>query len=244
MKIVIVKDHEEMSIKAAELISSQIKGNPKSVIGLATGSTPEETYSILINKYKNDNLSFKNITTFNLDEYVSLSDTHEKSYRYFMNNQLFNHIDINKENTYVPSGLGNIKENADEFENKISELGPIDLQLLGLGQNAHIGFNEPGSPKNGRTTEVDLTSSTIEANKKYFNSVDEVPKTAISMGIGTIMDSKSILLLASGEAKAKAVKDMIEGQITEEVPASFLQKHGNVTVIIDAKASSLLEGKY
>ena len=240
MKIIITKNHQEMSKKAAELIAEQVKNNPKSVLGLATGSTPEETYGLLIKENKNG-LSFKEVTTFNLDEYVGLNGEHKKSYRFFMNDQLFNHIDIDKNNTYVPSGMGDIADNAKAFEEKMKDLGPVNLQLLGLGQNAHIGFNEPGSSANGRTVEVDLTPSTIEANTKFFESASEVPKTAISMGIGTILESEMILLLASGETKAKAVKDMIEGKITTDIPASFLQNHGNTTIIIDEAAASLLK---
>lgn len=240
MKVIIVKDHAEMSAKAAEFIANQIKENPKSVLGLATGSTPEQTYANLIKMNKDEEISFKDITTFNLDEYVGLDGEHKKSYRYFMNDQLFNHVDIDKSRTFVPSGIGNISECAKDFEDKLVKFGPVDLQLLGLGGNAHIGFNEPGSPENGRTAEVNLTESTIEANKRFFTSANEVPKTAISMGIGTIMDAKKILLLASGDAKAQAVKDMVDGNITVDVPASFLQKHNDATIIIDEKAAKLL----
>ena len=244
MKVIITKNHAEMSKLAAEFIAKQIEANAKSVLGLATGSTPEETYKNLIGLNKEGKISFKDITTFNLDEYVSLDGEHKKSYRFFMNDNLFNHVDINKDNTFVPSGMGDIAKNASDFEAKLKELGPVDLQLLGLGTNAHIGFNEPGAPENGRTTEVELTQSTIDANKRFFKSIDEVPKTAISMGIGTIMDAKRVLLLASGEAKAEAVRNMIEGKITTDVPASFLQKHADATIIIDEAAAKLLENKY
>lgn len=244
MKIIIVKNHEEMSIEAANIIANQIKVKPTSVLGLATGSTPEKTYANLIAKNKTKEISFAAIITFNLDEYVGFDGDNKKSYRYFMNKQLFNHIDIQKANTYVPSGMGEISKKAFDFEQKIKELGPVDLQLLGLGQNAHIGFNEPGSSKKGRTTEIKLTESTIKANKKFFNDISKVPKTAISMGIGTILDSKSILLLASGESKAKAVRNMIEGPVTKDVPASFLQNHANTIIIIDEEAAKLLKGKY
>lgn len=240
MKVIVVKNHAEMSAKAADFIAEQIKSKPNSVLGLATGSTPEQTYANLIKKNKAGEISFENITTFNLDEYVGLDGDHKKSYRYFMNDQLFNHVNIDKSKTFVPSGMGDIKQNAKAFEDKLQELGPVDLQLLGLGQNAHIGFNEPGSPEHGRTDEVDLTESTIEANKRFFNSIDEVPKTAISMGVGTILDAKKILLLASGEAKAIAVRDMVEGEMTEDVPASFLQKHHDTTIIVDEEAARLL----
>ena len=243
MKVIIVKDYDEMSLKASEIIANEMKENKAAVLGLATGSTPEGTYKNLIEMNKKGEISFKDITTFNLDEYVGLDGSHVKSYRYFMNNELFDHVDIDKARTFVPSGIGNIEENAASFEKLLSEKGPIDLQILGLGENAHIGFNEPGSPENGRTSEVNLTESTIEANKRFFASIDDVPKTAISMGIGTIMDAKKIILLAAGPKKAQAVKNMVEGNVTTDVPASFLQKHANATIIIDEEAAKLLESK-
>lgn len=241
MKIIITKDYNEMSKKAANLIAKKIKEKENIVLGLSTGTTPIKTYKNLIKKYNDKEISFKNVVSFNLDEYVGLKEDHHQSYRYFMNKTLFDHIDINKKNTFIPLGIGNTKENSLLFEEKIKKFGPIDLQILGIGINAHIGFNEPGSKKNGRTSEVKLSKSTIDINKKkFFNHDEEVPKTAISMGIGTILESKSIILLASGKNKAKSIKDTIKGNININVPSSFLQKHKDITIIIDKNAASLL----
>ncbi len=236
MKIEIVKNHAEMSKRAAEIIANKVLENNKAILGLATGGTPEDTYKLLIDK----KLDWTNITTFNLDEYSNIEETHEMSYRFYMNKNLFNHININKDNTHVPSGMADASIEGPKYDELIKNAGGIDLQLLGLGQNAHIGFNEPGSLENGGTAQVDLTESTINANARYFNSADEVPKTAISMGIGSIMKAKEILLIASGESKAQAIKDLIEGDITTDVPASFLQKHANATILIDEAAAKLL----
>ena len=244
MKIIIKENYDELSKEAANIFIKQINEKSNSILGLATGSTPVQTYKFLIESFKNNEISFKDIKTFNLDEYVGLDSNHIQSYRYFMNENLFNHIDIKKENTFIPSGIGNIKDNSTKYEKLLNDLGPIDLQLLGLGENAHIGFNEPGTPENSLTNQVNLTNGTIEANKRFFSSINDVPKTAISMGIGSILKSKKILLLASGNKKAEAVRNMIEGPITENVPASFLQKHKNVTIIIDKAAASLLKNKY
>ncbi|TCG11503.1 glucosamine-6-phosphate deaminase [Mycoplasma todarodis] len=236
MKIEIVKDHAAMSNRAAEIIANKVMSNKKAVLGLATGGTPEVTYELLVGK----KLDWSEISTFNLDEYSNIEGTHEMSYRFYMNKHLFNHVNINKDNTHVPSGMADAAIEGPRYDEAIQKAGGIDLQLLGLGQNAHIGFNEPGSAENGGTAEVALTESTINANARYFNSADEVPQTAISMGIGSIMKAKEILLIASGESKAQAVKDMIEGKTTTEVPASFLQKHSNVTILIDEAAAKLL----
>ena len=244
MKVIIVKNYKELSAKASEIISNRIIDNNSLILGLATGSTPKQTYINLINMYKNNKISFKNVTTFNLDEYIGLDINNKKSYNYFMYDNLFNHIDINKEKVFIPIGLGNIEKNSKEFENNIKRFGPIDLQLLGLGENGHIGFNEPGCDENSKTRKVNLTKSTIEVNERFFSSIDKVPRYAISMGIGTIMKAKTILLLASGSKKSKAVQEMIEGKITKDVPASFLQKHNNVIVIIDKEASKLLKKTY
>ena len=244
MKVIIKENYDELSKKATNIFIKQIKEKPNSVLGLATGSTPVQTYKYLIESFKNNEISFKGIKTFNLDEYVGLDSNHVQSYRHFMNENLFNHIDIKKENTFIPSGIGNIKDNSIKYENLLNDLGPVDLQLLGLGENAHIGFNEPGTLEGSLTNQVDLTNETIEANKRFFSSINDVPIKAISMGIGSILKSKKILLLASGNKKAEAVRNMIEGPITENVPASFLQKHKNVTIIIDKAAASLLKNKY
>ena len=241
MKIIITKDYDEMSKKAAELIASKIKENKNLVLGLATGATPIKTYENLVKKYNNKEISFKNVVTFNLDEYVGLKEDHHQSYRYFMNKNLFDHLDIDKKNTFIPLGTGNIKENALLFEKQIKKFGPVDLQILGIGINAHIGFNEPGSKENTRVQEVKLLQSTIDINKKkFFNENEQVPKTAISMGIENILESKSIILLASGKDKAKAIKNSIKGKIGVNTPGSFLQKHKDLTIIIDKDAASLL----
>ncbi|CAM9150323.1 glucosamine-6-phosphate deaminase [Mycoplasma marinum] len=236
MKVIIVKNHAEMSQKAAEIISKKVISKPNAVLGLATGGTPEETYKILVSK----NLDWSSIKTFNLDEYSNIESTHEMSYRFYMNNRLFDSINIDKANTHVPSGMANPVIEGKRYDDAILKAGGIDLQLLGLGTNAHIGFNEPGSSENGETGQVDLTDSTIKANARYFESANDVPRTAISMGIGSILKAKEILLIASGETKAQAVKDLVEGEITTDVPASFLQKHSNAIILVDEAAARLL----
>src|SRR5690625_2705881 len=234
MKIVTCKDNEELSDRAAEIIMNKISERPTAVLGLATGSTPVKTYENLIQAYKDGKVSFKNVTTFNLDEYVGLSPNHPNSYTYFMNEQLFDHIDIDKKNTYIPNGLAdNSEEESTNFEKQIAKKGPIDLQVLGLGLNGHIGFNEPGTPFNQRTHVVELDAVTRESNARFFDSIDEVPTHAVSMGIGTIMDAKEIILLVHGEQKADILKQVVHGEVSEDVPASILQTHPNVTVITD-----------
>lgn len=234
MKIINVKDNEELSSKAADIIGESIKEVAKPVLGLATGSTPVRTYEILIERAASGDVSFKDVTTFNLDEYAGLSGEHENSYRHVMNDTLFNHVDINKENTYVPNGLAaDLKQECADYEALIADKGPIDLQILGLGINGHIAFNEPGSSFTGRTQLTDLTESTIEANARFFDSLDEVPTEAVTMGIETILEAKQILLLVQGEAKAEILKEVLNGPVTEDVPATALQNHPNVTVITD-----------
>lgn len=234
MEIIKTKNNDELSAKAAEIIADKVKSMDKPVLGLATGSTPVVTYEKLIEKVKAEEVSFKNVKTFNLDEYIGLSGEHENSYRYFMNDILFNHIDIDLKNTYIPNGLAeDAAEECAAYEALIKAEGPIDLQILGLGLNGHIAFNEPGSSFEGRTQETKLTASTIEANARFFDSMDEVPTTAVTMGIGTILEAKEILLLVQGEAKAEILKEVLNGPVTEDVPGSILQKHPNVTVITD-----------
>ncbi|HLR64821.1 MAG TPA: glucosamine-6-phosphate deaminase [Pseudogracilibacillus sp.] len=234
MKVLKFENNEALSEKASEVIIDKIKELDQPVIGLATGSTPERTYELLVEKYKADQVSFKNVTTFNLDEYVGLEPTHINSYHRFMNERLFDHVDIDKAKTFLPDGLAdNAETEAERFEALIKEKGPIDLQVLGLGLNGHIGFNEPGTPFEARTHVAKLVESTREANARFFDHIDEVPTDAISMGIGTILDAKEIILLVHGEAKADILRQVIHGEITEDVPASILQKHPNVTVITD-----------
>lgn len=240
MKTIICKDYEEVSKVAADFFEKQIKEKSDSKICFATGSSPIKTYQNLINKVKENRMSFKDVTTFNLDEYVGIPYDNKCSYHYFMDDNLFNHIDLKRENINFPEGLGNLEENAKKYEQKIKELGGIDFMILGIGTNAHIAFNEPGSKKNERTREVKLTQSTINSNKIYFDNPNDIPKTAVSMGIGTILEAKKIILIASGKSKADAIYKTLNSAISEEVPSSFLREHKDVTLIIDEDAASLL----
>lgn len=242
MTIIKVKDYDELSKKATEIIFDQIITEPNCVLGLATGSTPIGTYKNLVELYKNGKLDFSGVTTVNLDEYKGLAPDNDQSYRYFMNNQLFNHVNIDKKRTFVPDGL---TDDADKtckaYEELIDNLGGVDLQLLGMGANGHIGFNEPDDVFIPLTHCVDLTESTIEANKRFFNNRDEIPRQAYTMGIQTIMRAKKILILVSGESKAQALYDTIYGNINPQVPASILQVHHDCIIIADDAACSLLK---
>lgn len=231
--IIRVKNAEEGGKKAFELIKEGVQ-NGAEVFGLATGSTPETLYQEMV---KSD-LDFSNCISVNLDEYVGLSGDNDQSYRYFMNEHLFNKKPFKA--TYVPNGKAeDLEEECRRYEEIISN-HPIDIQILGIGENAHIGFNEPGTPFDAPTQVVELTESTINANKRNFEKVEDVPTTAISMGIGSIMKSKKIILMAFGEAKAEAIPNTINGGITVDVPASVLQNHADVTIIIDEAAASKL----
>lgn len=241
MRIIIAKDYDEMSIKAARILSSQITLKPNSVLGLATGSTPVGTYKKLINLYDKKEIDFKDIKTFNLDEYYGIDKENDQSYHYFMMNNLFKYINIPLENVNIPNGNAqNIEEECLRYENAIEKEGGIDIQILGIGANGHIGFNEPDINFETRTHLVALDERTIEANSRFFKDKESVPKKAISMGIKTIMDSKKILLIASGEEKAEAVEKTIKGKVDPKVPASILQLHKDVTFIIDKAAASRL----
>lgn len=241
MRIVIVKDYDEMSSKAARSLSSQVTLKPDSVLGLATGSTPIGTYKELINLYNKREIDFKSIKTFNLDEYYGIDKNNEQSYHYFMMNNLFKHINVPLENVNIPNGNAkNIEEECVRYESAIKKEGGIDIQILGIGANGHIGFNEPNVNFETRTHLVTLDERTIEANSRFFKGKDSVPKKAISMGIKTIMDSRRILLIASGEEKAEAVEKTIKGKVDPKVPASILQLHKDVTFIIDKAAASRL----
>ena len=241
MQICKVKNYQELSRKAANLIAAQIILKPDSVLGLATGSSPVGTYEHLVEMYENGDLDFSQVTTVNLDEYKGLAGSDEQSYRYFMNTNLFDHVNIDKARTFVPDGLEPDPQKACAAYNEIIRShGGIDLQLLGLGRNGHIGFNEPGAAFEKETHCVDLTESTIEANKRFFASEDDVPKQAYTMGIKNIMQAKKILLIAGGEEKAEALKNSLYGPITPSVPASILQLHNDVTVIADEAALSLI----
>lgn len=241
MRIIVANDYDEMSRKAAHLIASQMILNPESVLGLATGSTPIGTYKELIKLYKDGVIDFSKIKSFNLDEYFELPKDNPQSYDYFMKANLFNHVNIGEEDINIPNGMcENIERECNDYEKKIREAGGIDLQLLGIGRNGHIGFNEPGEHFETNTHLVQLDEDTIEANSRFFDSVDDVPTKAISMGIGSIMKAKKILLLASGAGKADAIYDTVNGPITPKVPASILQLHPDVVIIVDKEAASRL----
>ena len=241
MQLFIEETYEDMSRRAADLIAAQLIVDPASTLGLATGSTPIGLYADLVEDFQADRISFEQVTTFNLDEYRGLSPEHDQSYRYFMQKNLFDHVDIDPEATSVPDGANPDAQAACEsYEQAISEAGGIDLQLLGLGHNGHIGFNEPDDVFEKQTHRVELTEMTREANSRLFNSIDEVPTHARSMGIGTIMRARKLLLVANGTAKAQIVRDALTGPVTPRVPASILQFHPDVTVVLDKDAASLL----
>lgn len=238
MQIYIADSYEEMSRQAAYLLAGQIRLNPRSVIGLATGDTPTGMYGELIRMNKEENLDFSEITTFNLDEYYPIEKDNSQSYYYYMMKNLFEHINIPKDGIHIPNGTAeDVKQECLSYEKNIAEKGNIDLQVLGIGPNGHIGFNEPDVKFEAITHLVALDEKTINANARFFNSIEEVPKKAISMGIKTIMQSRKILLLVSGKKKAKVIREAIYGEITPELPASILQLHPNVTVIMDNEAA-------
>ncbi len=240
MKIIVTRNYDEMSKKAAEILADQIKKNPKSTLGLATGSSPIGTYQNLIKKYENKEISFKDVTTYNLDEYCGISTEHPQSYYRFMHDNLFNHVDIEEAHVHIPSAKGTKAELDEQCEtyNAALKKASVDIQLLGIGGNGHIGFNEPGTSFSQETFVVTLTDRTRQDNKRFFNSIDEVPTHAVTMGIKNIMQAKSILMLISGKGKADTVVSLLKGPITEEFPASILHKHPDVTVIIDEDAYS------
>lgn len=241
MRILQAKDYKEMSEMAADIIGAQVLLKPDAVLGLATGSTPIGTYEELVKRYEAGRLDFSKIKTVNLDEYRGLTKDNTQSYYYFMHSHLFDHINIDKTNTNVPDGMEpDALKAGEDYENIINKFGGIDLQLLGLGNNGHIGFNEPCDEFIDKTHVVDLTQSTIEANKRFFESIDDVPKQAYTMGIGSIMRAKRVLMLVSGKGKAQIVKDAFFGSVTPKVPASVLQLHNDFILIGDAEALSCL----
>lgn len=236
------KNYQDMSRKAANILSAQIIMKPDCVLGLATGSSPVGLYQQLVEWYKKNDLDFSKVTSVNLDEYKGLGPDSEQSYRYFMNSNLFDHVNIDKSRTFIPNGLELDTEKAcREYNEIIAQAGGIDLQLLGLGNNGHIGFNEPGAAFERETHCVDLTESTIEANKRFFAGEADVPRQAYTMGIKSIMQAKKILLIASGKSKAQALKKALYGPITPLLPASVLQLHSDLTVVADEEALSLIE---
>ena len=237
MKIYKAKDYKDMSRKAANIISAQVIMKPNCVLGLATGSTPIGTYDQLVEWYNKGDLDVSEVTTVNLDEYKGLPRTNDQSYYYFMHQHLFDRVNIDPERTNVPNGMEpDAEKECGRYEELIRSLGGVDLQLLGLGHNGHIGFNEPGEAFEKETHCVDLTESTIEANKRFFASADDVPKQAYTMGIKTIMQAKKILIVVNGENKADIVERAFFGPVTPEVPASILQLHNDVTLVGDESA--------
>lgn len=240
INIIRVKDYEEASDKAFEVMKDFLK--PGKVLGLATGSTPLGLYARMVKDHEENKTSYADIRSFNLDEYVGLPISHPESYYAFMHRNLFDKIDIKEENAHVPSGLGDdLEAQAKKYDAMIDE-SPVDIQLLGIGSDGHIAFNEPGTPFNSGTHVTDLAESTIKDNCRFFdNDISKVPTQAVTQGIGTIMKARNILLIATGANKAQAVKDMIEGPIDEACPASVLQRHPNVTVIVDEAAAALLK---
>lgn len=242
MKIIKAKDYKDMSRKAANIISAQIIMKPHCVLGLATGSTPIGTYDQLVEWYNKGDLDFSEVTTVNLDEYKGLTRENEQSYYYFMNDKLFSRVNINKERTFLPDGMEPDSDKAcKDYNEIIASVGGVDLQLLGLGHNGHIGFNEPGMAFEAETHCVNLTESTMKANQRFFASMDDVPKQAYTMGIKTIMQAKKILIVISGEDKAQIVKEAFFGPITPKVQASVLQLHNDVTIVADEAALSLVK---
>lgn len=232
MKFITVKTYEELSKKAADIIAAQMILKNDCVLGLATGSSPVGTYKNLIKKVQDGEISFKNVTSVNLDEYVGLDGNHDQSYRYFMNDNLFNHVDIDKSKTYVPNGCAkDLVKEGEEYDALIKSLGGIDLQLLGIGLDGHIGFNEPDDFFTAATHPVTLDESTIDANARFFASKADVPTSAITMGMMSIMQAKRILLVANGAAKLDILKKAVEGPVDPKVPASILQLHPDVTII-------------
>lgn len=239
MKIYVGKDYKDMSRKAANIISAQVIMKPNCVLGLATGSTPIGTYQQLIEWYRKGDLDFSEVTSINLDEYKGLSGDNDQSYRYFMNTNFFDHINIRPEHTFVPDGLEpDSKKACADYNGIIHGCGGIDLQLLGLGHNGHIGFNEPGAAFEKETHCVDLTETTIQANARFFESIELVPRQAYTMGIKSIMQARKILVVVNGAGKADIVKQAFFGPVTPQVPASILQLHNDVTLVGDEAALS------
>lgn len=239
IKLIRTRDYDDMSRKAANIIAAQIVLNPASVLGLATGSSPVGTYKNLVAMYEAGDLDFSQISSYNLDEYRGISRSNDQSYYYFMNENLFDHVNINKDATHVPNGENLDAENeCTTYEAAVRAIGGVDLQLLGMGRNAHIGFNEPDDHFSKYTHQVDLTESTIAANTRFFEREEDVPRQAISMGMQAITQARKILLIASGADKADALYASCFGPVTPQVPASILQLHQDVTIIADEEALS------
>ncbi|MDO5726247.1 MAG: glucosamine-6-phosphate deaminase [Tissierellia bacterium] len=238
MELIVTKDYDELSKEAANILKRDIKKYKKINLGLATGSTPIGCYKELIRLHEEEGLDFSDVVTFNLDEYIGLDSNNKNSYSYFMKENLFNHINIDLENTHIPNGKAkNLKEYCKKYDQKIEDAGGIDIQILGIGTNGHIGFNEPGDRLNINTFIVDLSENTIKDNARFFENPEDVPKKAITMGIGSILKAKKILLLANGKNKYDVIKKLLETEtLDSEFPASFLKLHHDVVVIVDKDA--------
>lgn len=238
MELVVKNSYKEVSELAAQYLMDTIKTKDKPIIGFPTGGTPLGMYEAVVDEFNKGNISFKNVTTFNLDEYIGLEKTNTNSYYYFMNEHLFSQVDINKKNIYIPDGMVNdIKQECISYEAKLKEANYMDVLFLGIGKNGHIGFNEPAEYFEPYTHQVKLKENTIEANSRFFDSVDDVPKSAITMGIKTIFSARKIVLIASGTSKSQAIAKTVNGKITSQIPASILQLHNNTTIIIDKDAA-------
>lgn len=239
MKIIKVKSYEEGSKKAFEIVKEVLTSKKEVVLGLATGSSPIGLYKEMIQDHKENGQSYQDVTTVNLDEYMGLPREHQESYYTFMHRNLFDHIDIKEENIHLPSSIGDMDENVKKYEEVLAKYKP-DVQILGVGANGHIGFNEPGTSFDSRTHTVTLAQKTREDNARFFNDISEVPTHAITMGVQNILEAKKIVLVAFGDNKKDAVYGLVNGEITEDLPASILQKHDDVTIIVDEEAASRL----
>jgi glucosamine-6-phosphate deaminase len=245
MLVVVVENYKELSKNGAKQVADLVRKKPDCVLGFATGSTPLGMYEELIRMHKEEGLDFSKVVTFNLDEYVGLHPAHKRSYHYFMWKNLFDHINVDPRYVHIPDGEAeNVAEQCEWYEAKIEEFGGIDLQILGIGANGHIAFNEPGSSLGSRTRIKTLKESTRLDNARFFDGLDEVPKYAITMGVGTIMEAHGLLLMASGPEKADAVEETVEGPVTAQYPATIVQMHRFATILIDREAASKLQGDY
>ncbi|MGL5641626.1 MAG: glucosamine-6-phosphate deaminase [Paraclostridium sp.] len=241
MRILVCKNYDEMSKRAAQIIASQVTLKSNSILGLATGSTPIGMYKNLVKMYENGELDFSDVKTFNLDEYYQLPRDNGQSYYCFMHDNLFNYINIKEENINIPNGMNeDVEDECRNYDQAIENIDGVDIQVLGIGNNAHIGFNEPADTFVRNTNLVDLKESTIKANARFFDSIDDVPKKAVTMGIGSIFKAKKIMLLASGEGKSEAIYNTVHGDVTPQVPSSILQFHSDVILILDEAAASKL----
>lgn len=238
---VIIGDVKEISRQIAEEFIKVVNAKPNAVLGLATGTSPLDVYANLVKANKEGRVSFKGCASFNLDEYIGLEGTHDQSYRYFMNENLFNHIDIDKSKTHVLKGVGDVEAYMNQYDTEIASFGGIDIQILGIGSDGHIAFNEPGTSFDSLTHITDLTEQTIRDNSRLFNDISEVPTKAVTMGLKSIMNARKIVLIATGKNKAQAIFNLLKGPMTEKVPCSILQKHPDCTIYVDEDAYSLVK---